>query len=102
MRERAAPTAGPEVREAGHLFREAAAAGGKQADAGEAGVIAALLVRGPAGAADLNAEILHLQQGHRGTHPFLCWAMKDLLYGRTRDTLLGASDLVNDHVHAVP
>ena len=101
MPDRAAPSAAAELAEAEQFFREAAAAGGKEADAGEAGVIAALLVRGPAGAADLNAEILRLQQGHRGTDPFLCWAMKDLLHGRTRDTMLAASDLVNDHVHAV-
>jgi TonB family protein len=99
MPDRAAPSAAAELTEAEQLFREAAAAGGKQADEGEAGVIAALLVRSPAGVADLHAEIQRLQRGGRGVDPFLCMAMRDLLHGRTPDSLLAASDLVNNHVH---
>ena len=98
--DRAAPSTAAELTEAAQLFREVAAAGGKQADEGEGGVIATLLVRGPAGAADLNAEIQRLQQGRRGVDPFLCMAMRDLLRGRSHDTVLAASDLINDHVHA--
>lgn len=98
--DRAAPSVAAELTEAEQLFREAAGGGGSQAAEGEAGVLAALLAQGPAGATDLNAQLQRLQQGHGDTDLVVCMAMEDLLHGRSRDTMLAAIDLVNDHVHA--
>ena len=96
--DRAAPSPPAELTEAEQLFREAAAAGGSQAVEGEAGVLAALLARGPGTTSDVNAQLQRLSHGD--TDLFLCMAMADLLHGRSRDTMLAAIDLVNDHVHA--
>jgi len=101
MPDQPAPSAAAELTEAEHLFREAAAGGGHQADEGEAGVLAALLARGPGGASEVNGELQRLQQRGRGTGVLLCMAMKDLLQGFHRDAMLAAGDLVDDHVHAL-
>jgi len=94
-------SAAAELTEAEQLFREAAAGSAGQADQGEAGVIATLLVRGgPAATTEVTGEIQRLQQSGRGADGLLCLAMRDLVRGRPRDSMLAASDLVNDHVHA--
>jgi TonB family protein len=91
-----------ELAEAEALFREAVAGGGHGADEGEAGLIAAMLARGPAGAADAGTELERLQRSGRGGDVFLCLAMQDLIHGiRDRDAAMAANDQINDRVHAL-
>jgi hypothetical protein len=104
----AAPTAPPpplareDLAEAERLFREVVAGGGLAADEGEGGLLAAMLARGPGGAAAVSDELQRLRQGGRSSgDALLCLAMRDLMSGNhDRETTLAASDLLNEHVHA--
>ncbi|MDP9121940.1 MAG: energy transducer TonB [Acidobacteriota bacterium] len=91
-----------ELTEAETLFHEAVAAGGSGADQGEAGLLAALLARGPDHDSQVSSEIDRLRESSRNADLVLCIAMNDLLPASSSwKANLPASDKLNDRIHAL-